>query len=72
VKSSDGPNVGTEKSVLDWLKSPFSVSTGSPAEACDSPGAAGFAPPTAAPFGTCPPVDGDNANVAGVTVPVRM
>src|SRR5450755_918857 len=63
VKPSAGPKPGTDKSLPDWVKSPLSVSTGSPAIACRTPGAAGFAPPEAAPAGTSPPADGASACV---------
>ena len=56
------------RSVPDWVKSPFSVFTGSPADACDTPGAAGFdVPPAVVPAGTSPPVEGASAWVAELT-----
>ena len=52
-------------SVLDWVKSPFSVLTGSPAEAWDTPGAAGLeVPPVVVPASTSPPAEGASAAVA--------
>src|ERR1022692_1452645 len=65
--ASGGPNVGILRSVTDWLKSPFSVSTGSPADACDKPGSAAFDPPIAVPAGTSPPADGAKAAVPLLT-----
>ncbi|HVB45891.1 MAG TPA: hypothetical protein VNF47_24720 [Streptosporangiaceae bacterium] len=53
--------------MVDWVKSPFSVFTGSPAVAWDTPGAAGFDPPITDPDGTSPPVDGARAAVAELT-----
>jgi hypothetical protein len=67
VKSSDGPNVGIDRSVSDWVKSPFSVFTGSPADACpaDAPGSARLpCPPAVVPAGTSPPAEGASAWVA--------
>src|SRR5580658_567110 len=63
VNVSAGPKVGMLRSVSDWLKSPFSVFTGSPAAAWASPGSAGSDPPISAPDGTSPPVDGASAVV---------
>ena len=61
------------KSVLDWVKSPVAVSTGSPADPWFTPGAAGFPPPVTAPAGTSPPVDGDRAAVPVLAgAPARM
>ena len=60
--------MGADTSLADWVKSPFSVFTGSPAVACDTPGAAGLDPPPAvAPAGTSPPVVGASACVAALT-----
>ena len=62
------------RSVLDWVKSPFSVFTGSPADAWDTPGAAGFeVPPVVVPAGISPPVEGASACVPELTgAPSRM
>lgn len=46
------------------MKSPLSVSTGSPAVAWVTPGAAGFEPPTADSGDTSPPIPGARAAVA--------
>src|SRR6266851_3426667 len=67
VKPRAGPNPGTDTSMADWVKTPFSVFTGSPAAASETPGAAGFAPPVVAPAGTSPPAEGASACVAALT-----
>ncbi len=57
-----------DESVYDWVKSPFSVFTGSPAGVCCTPGAAGLeVPPMVVPASTSPPTDGASAAVAEVT-----
>src|SRR5260370_14400355 len=56
------------RSVFDWVKSPFSVSTGSPAAARATPGAAWLDdPPVVVPASTSPPADGASAAVAADT-----
>jgi hypothetical protein len=67
VKSSAGPNPGTDKSPADCVKSPLSVFTGSAAVAWFTPGAAAFPPPTVVPGSTSPPVLGASAAVAADT-----
>src|SRR5579872_2935735 len=57
-----------DRSACDCVKSPFSVFTGSPAEACRTPGAAGLVvPPPVVPASTSPPADGASAAVAAAT-----
>ncbi len=55
-----------DTSVADWVKTPVSVFTGSPAIACATPGAAEFTPPAVAPAGTSPPAEGASACVAAL------
>jgi hypothetical protein len=72
VRENDrpGPNVGTDTSLPDWVRSPFSVFTDPAASACDTPPAAGLeVPPAVAPAGTSPSADGARPCVLVVSGP---